>query len=258
MADLLARFDETVRRAEPRLPSGYRTERGSGDVLRAFGPFPDVWNNWIGYHRFNAADAEAVVDEQVMAFGALGHAFRWKVYDHDQPTELPVLLTARGFVRTDTTALMVMESAEAAQLETSSVAYVQLEDPETLAEELRPVADAVWDDDADQLIETFGMELRDMPEHMALFAAKLGGQTVGSGLIRYNDEFTFGGLYAGNTVPEARGRGVYRGMIAARAQHALARNAGHLFVEAGDMSRPILERVGFEEIAQVSNYAFGV
>jgi GNAT superfamily N-acetyltransferase len=50
------------------------------------------------------------------------------------------------------------------------------------------------------------------------------------------------------TVPAARGRGAYRALIAARWEEAVARGTPALVVQAGAMSRPILERCGFEVV----------
>jgi GNAT superfamily N-acetyltransferase len=50
------------------------------------------------------------------------------------------------------------------------------------------------------------------------------------------------------TVPRARGRGAYRALIAARWEEAVARGTPALVVQAGAMSRPILERCGFEPV----------
>jgi hypothetical protein len=58
-------------------------------------------------------------------------------------------------------------------------------------------------------------------------------------------------LAGGATLPEARGHGAYRALLRAREQEAFARGTPVLVVQAGRMSRPILERLGFEEVARV-------
>jgi GNAT superfamily N-acetyltransferase len=49
----------------------------------------------------------------------------------------------------------------------------------------------------------------------------------------------------------ARGRGVYRSLVRARWDHAVERGTPALTVQAGRMSRPILERLGFQFITPV-------
>jgi hypothetical protein len=58
-------------------------------------------------------------------------------------------------------------------------------------------------------------------------------------------------LCGGATLPEARGKGAYRALIAARWHEAVQRGTPVLVVQAGAMSRPILERLGFETVARV-------
>jgi len=55
-------------------------------------------------------------------------------------------------------------------------------------------------------------------------------------------------LDGGATSPHARRRGAYRALISARWDEAVARGTPALVVQAGDMSRPILERCGFEPV----------
>jgi len=57
-------------------------------------------------------------------------------------------------------------------------------------------------------------------------------------------------LFGGATLPEARGRGAYRALVAARWDDAVQRGTPALVVHAGAMSRPILERLGFDVVAE--------
>ena len=56
-------------------------------------------------------------------------------------------------------------------------------------------------------------------------------------------------LLGGAVLPEARGRGCYRALVQARWEDAVARETPALVVQAGEMSRPILEGLGFERVA---------
>jgi GNAT superfamily N-acetyltransferase len=58
-------------------------------------------------------------------------------------------------------------------------------------------------------------------------------------------------LFGGATLPSARGRGAYRALVAARAREAAARGTPVLVTHAGQMSRPILERLGFTPVARI-------
>jgi len=58
-------------------------------------------------------------------------------------------------------------------------------------------------------------------------------------------------LFGGATLPEARGRGAYRALVAARWEDAVARGTPMLVTQAGRMSRPILERLGFRAVCEI-------
>jgi hypothetical protein len=58
-------------------------------------------------------------------------------------------------------------------------------------------------------------------------------------------------LYGGATRPSARGRGAYRALIRARWDDAMALGTPALITQGGSMSRPILERLGFERVGEV-------
>jgi hypothetical protein len=87
-------------------------------------------------------------------------------------------------------------------------------------------------------------------EHRAdpRFAAWIDGRmaSVGRGV------YTRAGCYlmGGSTAAWARGRGAYRAVVRARWDEAVRRGTPALVVGAGSMSRPILERLGFEQVLQ--------
>jgi hypothetical protein len=58
-------------------------------------------------------------------------------------------------------------------------------------------------------------------------------------------------LFRGATLPRARGRGAYRALIRARWRDAVASGTPSLITQAGAMSRPILERLGFTATGHV-------
>ena len=91
----------------------------------------------------------------------------------------------------------------------------------------------------DRARERFGL---DSP--VKEFAAYLDGRAVGFG--RAIDMHGGVTLMGGAVLPEARGQGVYRALVAARWEYAAKRGTPLLVVQAGPMSAPILSRLGFE------------
>ncbi|WP_163805623.1 GNAT family N-acetyltransferase [Mycolicibacterium anyangense] len=57
-------------------------------------------------------------------------------------------------------------------------------------------------------------------------------------------------LWGAAVVPAMRGRGVYRGLVAARLGAAAARGATLALVHAGPMSSPVLQRLGFRKFGE--------
>jgi ribosomal protein S18 acetylase RimI-like enzyme len=82
------------------------------------------------------------------------------------------------------------------------------------------------------------------------FVAFSGGEPVGVGRSVYADAGVF--LIAGAVLEHARRRGVYKALVRARWEDAVARGTPGLVVEAmPDTSYPILKRIGFEEVAVI-------
>ncbi len=253
--DILDYFDTEVRKRKSILASDYRCEF-SGGVRRTVGPFASASHNWIDHCEITATEVAESIAKQVDFFKSIGHAFRWKVYSHDHAAQLSASLLERGFTPWEPCALMILDVGGFQSRFPDGIEYRRLTDPDALPRELQPVMETVWDEGADELISALRGELRDMGDHMRIHVAKRGGATIGCGLIRYNERKTFGGLFAGATVPAERGGGVYRGMVAARVEDVRQAKANYIYTEAGSMSRPILERIGFETVATITNYVF--
>jgi hypothetical protein len=84
------------------------------------------------------------------------------------------------------------------------------------------------------------------------FSAKLEGRVVGAAAAGLGPAGV--NLFGGAVLPEARGRGVYRALVAARWELAVANRTPALTVQAGRMSKPILERLGFELVDTIDIY----
>ena len=75
------------------------------------------------------------------------------------------------------------------------------------------------------------------------------GQIAGFGLVSYGRAAIF--LSGAAVLPRHRGRGVYRALVASRWRAAVDLGKPALTIQAGEMSRPILERCGFESICRI-------
>jgi GNAT superfamily N-acetyltransferase len=81
------------------------------------------------------------------------------------------------------------------------------------------------------------------------FIALVDGRIVGASTAVAADAGV--NLFGGSVLQEARGRGVYQALLRARWDFAVERGTPALTVQAGRMSKPIVERLGFVPLAAV-------
>jgi predicted acetyltransferase len=74
-------------------------------------------------------------------------------------------------------------------------------------------------------------------------------QPVSAAWIYFPNHSQFASLWGGSTLDGFRKQGFYTALLAVRAQEAKSRQVKFLTVDASPMSRPILEKLGFEMIA---------
>ena len=160
-----------------------------------------------------------------------GHR-EWKLYGHD-PHGLAERLLAAGLVPEDEETVLV---AAAASIEPTAV--------ETATD-----ADAYVDLAAQVFGRRFGL-----PRDAVAVVALVDGEPVSGGRIDLEPGKDFAGLFGGFTLPAFRGRGLYRATVAERARIARERGYRWLFVDALPTSRPILERLGFEQLTTTTPY----
>jgi GNAT superfamily N-acetyltransferase len=153
-----------------------------------------------------------------------GHV-EWKYYSHDGP-ELRERLLAAGLVPEDEETVVVAEATAIA--------------PPPDEVELRVAAQEFEDLAAYVFGKRYGL-----PEKAVAVVAMVDGQPVSGGRVDFEDGVEFAGLYGGITLPEYRGRGLYRATVAKRAELARERGYRWLYSDALPTSRPILERLGF-------------
>jgi GNAT superfamily N-acetyltransferase len=162
-----------------------------------------------------------------------GHA-EWKYYSHDGP-ELRERLLEAGLEPEAEETVVVAEAAsippapDGVELRIVTAEFVEL------------------------AANVFG-RLIDLPESAVAVVAIVDGKAVSGGRVDLDEGVDFAGLYGGFTLPEFRGRGLYRATVAKRAE--LARDGGYrwLYSDALPTSRPILERLGFAPITTTTPF----
>ena len=204
---------------------------------------------YIVYSRLDADTADAEIERQMADFEEMERGMEWKVYAHDDPPDLKARLAARGFTIEEADAIMVLDLHNAPEVlrRPVSPAVRRISDPDDIRKMLQ-VQHVVWNRDFEFLVRELVDELREMPDTLCIYAAYVDDVPVSSAWVRFPENSQFGSLWGGSTLPEHRGQGHYTALLAVRVQEAMARGVRFLTVDASPMSRPILEKQGFEVI----------
>jgi GNAT superfamily N-acetyltransferase len=249
---VLAAYDEQIRRnPQPEFPGG--VVESDDLVVRSVTP-GDGWSG-VTWSSLDDASADGAIAAQIRRFAELSRPWEWKHYSYDRPVDLPQRLLAAGFRPEEPETLLV-----------ALVADLELEVPPPDGVRLVPVQDragvdavvsvheAVFGGDHSGLGRSFLARLTDDPGTPAAVVAVAGDEPVGAGRVEFSVGTDFASLWGGGTVPAWRGRGVFRSMVAHRAALAAARGYRYLQVDALPPSRPILERLGFVQLATTTPY----
>ena len=200
----------------------------------------------IIYSDLDPGGLDDAVQAQIAYFSRIGHELEWKVYTHDRPADLRERLAAYGFTAGDPEALMVLDLEALPDKLHRRLRHPirRISEPDQLTDVLA-VQTAVWEDDYSWLIDELAAELRAAPESLSIYVADIAGVAGAVGWIRFDGRRAFASLWGGSTLQEQRGHGLYTDLLAVRAQEALQRGVRFLTIDAGPMSRPIVERLGF-------------
>lgn len=180
----------------------------------------------------------------------------WNIGPSARPDGLVKLMTARGFIPATRPPL---------EPELAAMALVRPPPPPPAGVEARVIRDLDEYRQALRIgIEAFGETEEDAagwlaaaPElwkqqdgvHRFAHLAFVDGRPVGFAMAAVAPE----GLLLGGSgvLASARGRGAYRALLSARWESAVALGTPVLVIQAGMMSRPILERCGFEQVCRI-------
>jgi GNAT superfamily N-acetyltransferase len=247
-AEILALFDRFERREA--VPVGQRLERTPHLVRHVGAPGQP---SWIVWHDLADVDVDAAIAGEVAYWTALGQEVEWKFHAHDPPADLRRRLLAAGFEPDEDEALMALDLRRApGWVEADGGHDVRGVGHERLADVAAVIA-GVWPDEVGRFMARYRDDGLAATERTRFFVAYDGEVPVAAGSCEASSPVTpFLGLWGGAVLPTHRGRGLYRAIVAARARHALARGSRFLTVDAGPMSRPILERLGFVELARIT------
>lgn len=200
------------------------------------------------YSDLTADNADDVIRDQIDYFRSLGHSFEWKLFEHDQPSDLRERLQAHGFEIGEAEAIMVLDlhNPPPSLLQPVQHDVRRLDDPDRL-DDLAAVNAAVWGDRSG-MVKAIAADMREYPESVSVYVAYADGVPAGASRISYVPDSRWAGLWGGATLEQYRGRGLYHALLAVRAQEAIRRGVRFLTIDASPMSRPIVGKLGFQLI----------
>jgi GNAT superfamily N-acetyltransferase len=249
---VLAAFDEQLRRhPQPAAPWGHAEHDERVVRIVAGG---DEWAG-VAWSNLDQASAEAVIAAQVRRFAPLRRPWEWKYYSYDQPPDLPDRLLAAGFTPEPDEALLVAEVADLAlEVPPPPGVEVRAVTDEPGVQALVSVHEEVFGDDHAAVGRALLAALARQPPTAAGVVAFAGQAPVAAGRVEFHHGSDFASLWGGGVLASWRGRGVFRALVAHRAAMASARGFRYLQVDAMPASRPILQRLGFVELATTTPF----
>jgi GNAT superfamily N-acetyltransferase len=208
-----------------------------------------LWNT-VQRQRFAREHVDEVLEQVRALLTERGRGrSQWEIGSAAQPPDLIELLLERGLRR---------------DAEPSAVALVLRRPPPAPPEGLharRVETEEEWVAATEVQLEAFDMTGVELAEQRAAASDTwqssptikhgvwLEGELVGAGTC---SRTPYGlALFGGATLKRARGQGAYRALIQARWQEAVQHGPAVLLTQAGAMSRPILERLGFEPVGRI-------
>jgi GNAT superfamily N-acetyltransferase len=207
------------------------------------------WNT-VQRQRFRAAVVDEVLEEVRSLLRARGRdRTQWEIGSKAEPPNLVELLLERGLIRDKEPYAVALALTEAPPSPLPGLVARRVETFEEYA-----AANAVqweaFESSAEEVEEARTLLPRRWRDTVNLMhAVWLDGQVVAAGTSAPTPHGLL--LYGGATHPRARGRGAYRALIRARWDEAAAWGTPALITQGGSMSRPILERLGFERVGEV-------
>jgi GNAT superfamily N-acetyltransferase len=253
--EILALYDEQERKngSHPQ----YEREV-AGPVVRHVSRIPSRLS-FIIYSDLTETNADQVIRKQIEWYrGEVnGYGFEWKTYGHDRPADLAQRLKAHGFEEEEVEGLLVidLQNCPPVYLEPVTADVRRITDSSRIADVVA-VQEAVYGEKYEWLEKQLSENINDHPGTISIYIAYVNGVPACTAWMSTPPDSSFAGLWGGATLPQYRKRGLYTAVVAARAQEAVKRGYRFLTVDAGDMSRPILEKHGFQILTYTTPFTW--
>jgi hypothetical protein len=212
----------------------------------------------------DGADLDDLIDRTVAHFrdDTDVPSFEWKSRGHDLPADLGERLVAHGLVAEPVETVMIGEASllavdvPLAETEDGPVVVRRILEGDVVGDLTRMLAaqDSVFGNGRGPSLTSSLAELESGDSEF--WIAEVGGRIVCAGRLTPVPGTEFAGIWGGSTLPEFRGRGIYRALVAARARSGMERGVRLIHSDCTDMSRPILERSGLQAVTTTTPYVW--
>ncbi len=252
---MLALYDEQERKNSRIL--SYRHE-ATPEVVRHISADPER-ESFIIYSNLSATNADRIIQEQIKWYTeeVNGSGLEWKMFDHDTPPDLKQRLLNHDFEADEVEALLVidLENCPDVYLQPVTADVRRITKPEHVGQ-VTAVQSKVYAEDFTWLEKELRAYLTAEPDFWSIYIAYVDNNPACAAWISYPHGSQFAGLWGGATLSEYRKMGLYTAVVAVRAQEAIQRGYRFLTVDASDMSRPILQKRGFQLLTYTTPFTW--
>ena len=230
----------------PAPPPGAATARIVTDgYLLEIGPQPDPDMSVVSHLRLEGRDLPAVVEEVRDVYREADRfAVTWEVATGSMPAGLEQALRDLGMQTNETAAMLALACTEEPSSSTPGVTVEEVS------------SDAQFDEVRAIFEEGDGWSPGDEwlhgPGFVTRFLARIGDEAVATADITWLEDDRAAFLGGALTLPRARGRGAYRALVHERWRAAGRRGRHVLVTQSEPMSQPILLRLGFRVVGEIS------
>ncbi len=194
-------------------------------------------------------DAARLIRVEIDYFAERKLDFEWKVYDFDLPHDLRSRLQEHGFACGESEAFMLFQTEpKGAGNPVRSEAQIRRVESQTGVDDIVRVQEVVWQENFDWLRRQISETITNRPQELSLYCAYVDDVPVGSGWTSFAPGSQFPELHGGAVVPEWRGKSIYGDLYRVRCDEVATRGFHWTAVDATPMSRPILEKLGFQYV----------
>jgi GNAT superfamily N-acetyltransferase len=228
-----------------------------GPLLRWVGGKNGGFIDYRDLGGLEGAELDELIARQVRVFTERGERFEWKLHAHDQPADLAQRLLAAGFVPEEVETVVIAPVSAVAG-EPLLPDGVELREVSARADldRIAAMEETVWGDGRNWLADSLEAEHAVDPSALTIVVAEAGDEVVCAAWVRFPAASEFTSLWGGGTLPDWRGRGIYRAIVAYRANLAAQGGFRYVQVDASDDSRPILERLGFVAVTTTTPFVW--